>query len=223
VSRIWLMDQEYLIRPCVEPADEDGEYPVYSALQEGGVPTGVSFATSMLDALAAEYTDQDFLWIPTAKGGTPSVDWLPTSTRLGFYGGACARINHALRYANTRLVGVIEMQGETDATAADETAWTAAAWLSNWTTINAALRTKYGAGLPVAVVKHWPTFDEGVRPSWPDLLDDEDTLGALTGNILVEAPDGPFESGNVVHLETAAQEALGADLAAAIIADGWIT
>lgn len=220
-AAMFSLGREFTLVPLVEPADEDPDYPVDTADDEGATPVGAGFVSAFADRLLSEVPSIDNVGVAiVAKGAQVIAAFAQNTSRNTLYGQALARAKALVRRTGRPLDGVIWYQGESDAQAGDPTTWA--------TSVQAvfdALRTDLGStyartDLPILVCRSPTTvpntFDSGW---WATLRAQQAALaaGSAPVQIVVDVPTPYSLDAQDLHLETDSALAVGEALA-----DAWI-
>ncbi|MGP7796884.1 sialate O-acetylesterase [Sphingomonas sp. CLY1604] len=192
-------------RPAREPLDDAaGQNDPVSADAKAAVGPGLFFARALPRA-----PGRRIALLPCAKGGSSMAQWTPAPGRDTLYGSCMQRV----RQAGGRVAGLLWYQGETDAQDMAQ----AARWSGRMRTLIAAFRRDLRAArLPAVVVTLADRPDRNAArfPAWAAVQGQQASLD-LPGVALVPAAGLPLLADGL-HLDTAAQRALGRRIAAAM-------
>lgn len=205
---IALRGNDGVVRPALDPLDDaTGQTDAAGVDGQAAVGPGLFFARRMRTLAPARPIEL----VPCAKGGSSIRRWAPAAAGDGLYDACIART----RAAGSRPAGMLWYQGETDAQSMES----AAQWAGRFTALADGFRRDLAAPrLPIVVVQIADRPRDGAAryPGWADVQAAQRAL-ALRCVAVVPAEPATLLPDDL-HLDTAAQRALGARLADAMAA-----
>lgn len=206
--RIALFDNAWHVRVAEEPLDDATCSREPWLDDDAGVGPGLAFGHRLVEL----DPDARVVLVPCAVGGTPIAWWHPDDTTRRLFSACVDRTRGAVDATGGLVAGVLWYQGESDATADADVAGFTGATEHLFANFRAAFRLPRLPIVTVRLPEESPNPD--VFPHWDEIRDLQLGFGELDAVAVVEAR-GPLAPVRV-HLSTAAQLVLGAEMA-----DAW--
>lgn len=223
-SSVWMLDDSLMWRQVDEPSDSVGERPVLSTIRDGnsagGAGPGNPAEGGWLGFLG--YSLQQYYGsayevgiVNCGKGASTYQDWAVSGDAFSLYGCTRYKARCALLTPNTVLHSILLMQGINNAQSG------VVGWDTAWTAIIDGLRSEMAIAdaVPTHYVQMPPLLpsDGSNAGLWADLRSQQagwEDLVTEPLRVMTTSPSGDIDSN--VHLSTAANATLAADLQSAL-------